>query len=78
MGGLAALNAVPCQEFGPVSTVDRGEIEDLRCLQTIIREYADAPPSGRPLSIAVFGAPGGAQRMDEQQAHQPVEAWDAA
>ncbi len=56
--GLAALRGVPYQEFGQVTTVDRGEIEDLRALKRLIGDYASKGSGSKPLSVAVFGAPG--------------------
>jgi hypothetical protein len=52
-----ALGDVPVGRFGDLVTVDRREIESYRNIRTLIAEYA-ATPQKKPLSIAVFGAPG--------------------
>ncbi len=52
------LDKVPSARFGDLKTVDRREIESLRSIQNLIREYLDQPQQKRPLSLAVFGPPG--------------------
>ena len=37
---------------------ERGEIEALRSIRSLIGEYTDSTVQKNPLSIAVFGAPG--------------------
>ena len=56
-GVEAELTDVPRARFGKFETVDRGEMEGLRSLRALMREY-DAQPAPRPLNIAVFGPPG--------------------
>ncbi len=56
--GPDALNHVPFSRFGRVFTVDRNEIESLRTIQTLIRDYLDRDPGKKPLNLAVFGPPG--------------------
>lgn len=60
-----ALQGVPVARFGKLETVDRGSIEDLRSIRLIIDEYyrrsgqkERRADEQKPLSIAVFGAPG--------------------
>ncbi|MDL2238236.1 AAA family ATPase [Christensenellaceae bacterium OttesenSCG-928-K19] len=55
--GLDALHGLPHLTFGFLTTVDRREIEAFQNIRNLILEYA-AGGSSRPLSIAVFGAPG--------------------
>jgi hypothetical protein len=57
-GADVALQGVPLGEFGGLLTVDRAEIESFRSIGALIREYCSKPRQKRPLSIAVFGAPG--------------------
>jgi hypothetical protein len=57
-GGAAALHGVPVARFGFLTTVDRGEIESLRAISNLIRNYLAREKPGRPLSLAVFGPPG--------------------
>ncbi len=54
----SALRNVPLGQFGKLVTVDRREIEAFRSIRSLIREYCSQPVVKRPLSIAVFGAPG--------------------
>jgi hypothetical protein len=53
-----ALAGVPLARFGGLVTVDRSEIESYRSIGTLVNEYVRQPNPKRPLSIAVFGAPG--------------------
>lgn len=53
-----ALEGVPLGTFGELVTVDRREIESLRSIRLLMSEYASAGRQKRPLSVAVFGAPG--------------------
>jgi hypothetical protein len=52
------LEGVPLGRFGKLLTVDRREIEAFRSIRTLIAEYAHDRRATKPLSIAVFGAPG--------------------
>jgi hypothetical protein len=61
-GARAALRDVPLGRFGALLTVDRREIESFRSIRTLIAEYA-VQRQQRPLSIAVFGAPGQASPL---------------
>jgi hypothetical protein len=53
-----ALEGVPLGRFGDLLTVDRREIEAYRSIRTLIAEYSRDRRATRPVSIAVFGAPG--------------------
>jgi hypothetical protein len=53
-----ALKAVPMAKFGKYQTYDREEIERINSVQNLIRVYLSHPSDNRPLSFAVFGAPG--------------------
>lgn len=57
-GKDAALDRIPVGQFRYLRSYDRSEIESFRSIKNLITEYLDSPNIGRPLSIAVFGAPG--------------------
>jgi len=57
-GPAATLHDTPLGQMGRLLTVDRREIESFRSIRALIAEYLRQSPSKRPLSIAVFGAPG--------------------
>jgi len=65
-GIAASLDDVPAGRFGALITVDRREIEALRCIRTLISEYCQRPQV-RPLSIAVFGPPGSGKSFAVKQ-----------
>lgn len=57
--GTSALTAIPLAQFGKFLTVDRDEIEALRNISKLIRDYKDkGKAETKPLSLAVFGPPG--------------------
>jgi hypothetical protein len=49
----------PVTSFGKLTSVDRSEIEALRAIRTLIENYVNSPDLDKPLSLAVFGQPGG-------------------
>jgi hypothetical protein len=57
-GPEKALSNIPLGRFGKLLTVDRNEIESYRTVAALVREYINQEKSEKPLSIAVFGAPG--------------------
>ena len=70
--GIAdALDDVPVGRFGYLVTVDRREIESFRSIRTLISEYAGQRQS-RPLSLAVFGAPGAGKSFGVTQVAESV------
>ena len=56
-GPETALQDVPLGQFGNLLTVDRQEIESFRSIRALVGEYCQGNQK-RPLSMAVFGAPG--------------------
>jgi len=56
-GDVVACQDVPVERIGAWSSIDRTEIESMRSVRNIIREFLHERRS-RPLSLAVFGPPG--------------------
>ncbi len=70
--GLAeSLHDVPIGHISQFTTVDRHEIESLRCIQTLMTEYCRHKQK-RPLSIAVFGPPGSGKSFGVEQVAQSI------
>ena len=57
-GPQETIKEVPLGIFGALLTVDRQEIESFRSIHSLVGEYLNQESPKRPLSIAVFGAPG--------------------
>jgi hypothetical protein len=57
-GPEKAITNIPVGKFGKLFTVDRSEIESYRTVAALIQEYVLQEKTDKPLSIAVFGAPG--------------------
>lgn len=57
-GTEAILRDVPLGKFGGLLTVDRREIESFHGIRSLVAEYCSKSRQNKPLSIAVFGAPG--------------------
>ncbi|MDR1527713.1 MAG: hypothetical protein LBS46_08630 [Dysgonamonadaceae bacterium] len=55
--GAKIIEGLPQLSFGALTTIDRREIESYRNICNLIDNYVRSDPV-RPLSIAVFGAPG--------------------
>ena len=55
--GAKVIEGLPLLSFGGLTTIDRWEIEAFRNICNLIENYVGSD-SIRPLSIAVFGAPG--------------------
>jgi len=56
-GPARAVRDVPIGRFGALLTLDRQEIEGFRSIRSLVREHRERGDR-KPLSIAVFGAPG--------------------
>ncbi len=54
----SALRGVPLGQFGNLLSIDRQEIEGYRSIRSLVGEYCRQSLQKKPLSIAVFGAPG--------------------
>lgn len=57
-GPEETIKEVPLGIFGALLTVDRQEIESFRSIHSLVGEYLSQDRPKRPLSMAVFGAPG--------------------
>jgi hypothetical protein len=71
-GEAVALKNVPVARFGEFTTADRAEIESLRSIKNLIREYLETQKPSRPLSIAVFGPPGAGKSFGVTQVARSV------
>lgn len=57
--GIGAATAdLPVERIGAWASVERAEIESMRSIRNIVREYFLQRRKPRPLSLAVFGPPG--------------------
>ncbi|MCB2210388.1 ATPase [bacterium] len=66
------LQNVPQGRFGHLLTVDRHEIESFRSINNLAAEYLGHANQKRPLSIAVFGAPGSGKSFGITQVAQTL------
>ncbi len=57
-GDEVACPNLPVERMGVWSSIDRTEIESMRSVRHIMREYLQQNRPRRPLSLAVFGPPG--------------------
>ena len=71
-GSKALVDEVPYARFGKMLVVDRVEIESLRGLERLIKSYERDPTPSKPLSIAVFGAPGSGKSFGVKQIAKTV------
>ena len=71
-GSKALVDEVPYARFGKLLVVDRVEIESLRGLERLIKGYERNPRPSKPLSIAVFGAPGSGKSFGVKQIAKTV------
>ena len=70
--GPVALRDVPYARFGLLFTVNRQEIESLRNLGTLIRDYENTNRGEKPLSLAVFGPPGSGKSFSIKQVARAI------
>lgn len=71
-GSKALVDEMPYAVFGKLTAVDRVEIESLRGLERLIKSYERDPHPSKPLSIAVFGAPGSGKSFGVKQIAKTV------
>lgn len=75
--GRRVLEHLPHAKLGGLFTVDRTEIETLRALRRLMKDY-DHGAGGKPLSIGVFGPPGAGKSFGVKQIAFEIfgkEAW---
>lgn len=70
--GPGALVRFPVAQFGGLQTIDRKEIESLRTIRQLIRDYENGRPQRRPLSLGVFGPPGAGKSFGVEQIAKAV------
>jgi len=70
--GEKELSDIPYTKFGKFFTVDRSEIESLRGIQRLIKDYEAKKRPKKPLSIAVFGPPGSGKSFGIKQIAESV------
>jgi hypothetical protein len=66
MGEERGLPNIPMGRFGALTTVDRTEIESFQGVKDLFKGYLCTPQT-RPVSIAVFGAPGSGKSFGVKQ-----------
>ncbi|MEI9954314.1 MAG: AAA family ATPase [Pseudomonadota bacterium] len=67
IGDLAEFELnVPVVEFGKLTVAERDEIEGLRSIRNLLKNYLDNP-GDKPISIAVFGPPGSGKSFGVKQ-----------
>jgi hypothetical protein len=71
-GSRALVDEMPYAVFGKMTAVDRVEIESLRGLERLIKSYEKDSHPSKPLSIAVFGAPGSGKSFGVKQIAKTV------
>lgn len=58
VGDRGAVGDAPVERMGAWTSMERTEIESMRSVRNIVREYLDGTRRVRPLNLAVFGPPG--------------------
>ena len=71
-GPKKALLSVPKATYEKYLTCDRDEIESINEVRRLILEYKSNPEDKRPLSIAVFGAPGSGKSFAVKQVAKAI------
>jgi hypothetical protein len=76
-GDAEACHGLPVERMGQWSSLDRTEIESMRSVRGIMREYLSQERPGRPLSLAVFGPPGAGKSFAIKQMVRQLAGRDA-
>ena len=72
--GLPSIRDFPVGRFGKLVTVDRAEIESFRSIKNVMEEYINSEENLKPLSIAVFGAPGSGKSFGITQVAKSIDS----
>jgi len=72
--GLSSIRDFPVGKFGKLITVDRAEIESFRSIKNIMEEYISSEKNRKPLSIAVFGAPGSGKSFGITEVAESIDS----
>lgn len=72
ISGAGALGGFPVARFGILQTVDRQEIESLRALRQLMRDYEKVQRQEKPLNLGVFGPPGAGKSFGIKQIAKAV------
>lgn len=77
-GPDATLATLPHGRIGHLRTLDRREIDSLRTIGSLIRDYAADRAQATPISFAVFGPPGagksfGVKQLVDKEIHPHLE-----
>ena len=76
--GLSSVKDFPIGKFGKLITVDRAEIESFRSIKYVMKEYIYSEDYSeqniKPLSIAVFGAPGSGKSFGVTQVAESIDS----
>lgn len=72
--GLSSIRDFPVGKFGKLTTVDRAEIESFRSIKNIMKEYIGSEKNRKPLSIAVFGAPGSGKSFGITEVAESIDS----
>ena len=71
--GAKVIDGLPQLSFGALTTIDRREIESYRNICNLIENYVRSD-SVRPLSVAVFGAPGSGKSFGVTQIAENISS----
>lgn len=68
LSGIGAVcKGVPLERMRAWTSIDRAEIESVRSVRNIVREYLGQRAPAKPLSLAVFGPPGSGKSFAVKQ-----------
>ncbi len=74
--GKRALDGLPFATFGNLLCVDQSEIEGFRMIADLLKRHFDDTRRDKPISIGVFGAPGGGKSFRIKEVAKSVAGKD--